>query len=154
MQTYILIFKALETFAVQTRNMKALSLKQPFAELIVGGKKTIELRKWNTNFRGEFFVHASLNTKKEWLEKYGFKELPQGCIVGKARLVDVKKYKNKEELEADADKHCAGKEWWSEPTYGFILKNAQRLDSIPLKGKLNFFDVDLDQKELKNANPH
>ena len=41
--------------------MKCLSVCQPFAELIVQGKKTIELRKWNTNFRGEFLVHAAKN---------------------------------------------------------------------------------------------
>ena len=118
--------------------MKALSLKQPWAELIVSGKKTIELRKWNTHFRGEFFVHASLNTKKEWLEKYGFTELPQGCIVGKATLVDVKKYASKEELAADYDKHCATKDFWEGKIYGFLLKNAQRIEPVPLKGKLNF----------------
>ena len=39
--------------------MKALSIKQPYAELILQGKKKIELRKWNTNFRGEFLIHAS-----------------------------------------------------------------------------------------------
>lgn len=39
--------------------MKTLSLKQPFAELILSGKKKIELRKWNTSFRGEFLIHAS-----------------------------------------------------------------------------------------------
>ncbi len=39
--------------------MKVLSLKQPFAELILSGKKTIELRKWNTKFRGEFLIHSS-----------------------------------------------------------------------------------------------
>ena len=38
--------------------MKCLSVCKPFAELIVQGKKTIELRKWNTKFRGEFLVHA------------------------------------------------------------------------------------------------
>ena len=41
--------------------MKCLSICQPFAELIVEGKKTIELRKWNTKFRGEFLVHAARN---------------------------------------------------------------------------------------------
>ena len=39
--------------------MKCLSLKQPFADLLALGKKTIELRKWNTKFRGEFLFHAS-----------------------------------------------------------------------------------------------
>ena len=28
-------------------------------------KKTIELRKWNTNFRGKFLIHASKNVNKE-----------------------------------------------------------------------------------------
>ena len=39
--------------------MKALSLVEPWGSLIVFGHKTTELRKWNTNFRGEFLVHAS-----------------------------------------------------------------------------------------------
>ena len=39
--------------------MKCLSLKQPFAELLISGKKTVELRKWNTKFRGKFLIHAS-----------------------------------------------------------------------------------------------
>jgi hypothetical protein len=38
---------------------KCLSLKQPYAELLISGKKTIELRSWDTKFRGEFLVHAS-----------------------------------------------------------------------------------------------
>ena len=42
--------------------MKAISLKQPWASLIVSGRKTIELRTWNTKFRGEFYIHASKTT--------------------------------------------------------------------------------------------
>ena len=129
--------------------MKALSLKQPWAELVVSGKKTIELRSWNTKFRGEFLVHASKQTKQKRMAEYGFKELPQGFIVGKVTLLDVKKYKNKEELEADANKHCAGKEWWSEKTYGFILENPQRIKPIHLKGSLNFFEVEWDDPHMK-----
>ena len=124
-------------------------VKTVVAEFIVSGKKTVELRKWNTRFRGEFLVHASLNTKTEWMTKQGSEDLPRGCIVGKATLVDVKKYENHGELAADADKHFAGKEWWAEPTYGFILKNAERMEPIALKDKLNFFEVkNTGQKQL------
>jgi len=35
------------------------SLKQPVAELLVSGKRTVELRKWNTKFRGKFLIDAS-----------------------------------------------------------------------------------------------
>ncbi|MEK0322582.1 MAG: ASCH domain-containing protein, partial [Nitrosopumilus sp.] len=45
--------------------MKCLSVSQPFADLIISGKKIIELRKWNTNFRGEFLIHAPIKIRIE-----------------------------------------------------------------------------------------
>ncbi len=52
--------------------MKALSLKQPFAELILQGRKKIELRKWNTSFRGEFLIHSSKTPDMMNMKKFGF----------------------------------------------------------------------------------
>jgi hypothetical protein len=120
--------------------MKALSLKQPYAELVVSGKKTIELRKWNTNFRGEFLIHASKIPDNEAMKKFGFANLPFGFIVGKAELIDVKHYANESELMKDSDKHLAGLGWGD---FGFILNNAERIEPISAKGKLNFWDFDL-----------
>ncbi len=119
--------------------MKTLSLKQPFAELILLRKKTIELRRWNTKFRGEFLIHASKNPDKKSMEDFGFKELPCGFIVGKARLVDVKIYKNDDEFLKDKDKHLASKEWGQ---YGFILKDVERIKPIPAKGNLGFWNFE------------
>ncbi|MBU2562710.1 MAG: ASCH domain-containing protein, partial [Nanoarchaeota archaeon] len=81
--------------------MKVLSLKQPFAELILQKRKIIELRKWNTKFRGEFLIHSSKIPDKKSMEKFGFKKLSCGFILGKARLVNVKRYKNEKEVEKD-----------------------------------------------------
>ena len=117
--------------------MKALSLKQPYAELVVSGKKKIELRKWKTNFRGKFLIHASKSVHEEAMKSFGFKELPTGCIVGSAVLKDVKSYSSKEELEKDKSLHLASSEWGN---YGFVLENTQRLKSIPCKGSLNFWE--------------
>lgn len=39
--------------------MKVISLKEPFATLIMNGDKKIETRSWKTNYRGELFIHAS-----------------------------------------------------------------------------------------------
>ncbi|NYZ79855.1 ASCH domain-containing protein, partial [Candidatus Micrarchaeota archaeon] len=75
--------------------MKALSLRQPFAEYVVSGTKTIELRTWNTNFRGKFFVHASGKHQT----------LPTGVIIGSAELVDVIKYENESDFLKDKKKH-------------------------------------------------
>lgn len=120
--------------------MKALSLKQPFAELILEGRKKIELRKWNTHFRGEFFIHASRNPDKESMKRFGFTTLPLGFLVGKAKLTDIKIYGNGEEHDNDKNLHLATDFWGN---HGFILENPVRIEPIPFKGQLNFFDVDL-----------
>lgn len=117
--------------------MKALSLKQPWAELILQRRKKIELRKWNTNFRGEFFIHASKNVDVDAMRRFNFTELPTGCIVGKAVLIDVKKYETDEEFSKDQKLHIASKDWGG---YGFILKNVKRVENIPCKGQLGFWD--------------
>jgi hypothetical protein len=119
--------------------MKVLSLKQPYAELVVSGKKTIELRNWNTKFRGKFLIHASLSPDKEGMKEFGFEKLSTGVIVGETELVDVKHYKNSEEHQKDKSKHLANDSWGN---YGFILKNAKRLKPISAKGKLNFWNFD------------
>lgn len=45
--------------------MKALTVKQPWASLIVNGIKDIENRTWKTNFRGRIYIHASSVQGKE-----------------------------------------------------------------------------------------
>lgn len=143
--------------------MKALSLQQPYAELVILGAKTIELRSWNTRHRGEFLIHSS----KTWygdgsisddiLEKYNLydKELDFGMIIGKANLIDVVDYCsypreemindgiNLDLLRDDEDKHLAwGYQENKKRLYGFILENPIRFQKpIPCKGMLNFFDV-------------
>jgi predicted transcriptional regulator len=119
--------------------MKTLSLKQPWAELILQGKKKIELRRWNTKFRGTFYIHASGNIDEEMMKKYNFKELPRQSVVGKVTLVDVKKYDNEDEFLKDSDKHLASSMEWG--SYGFILENPERIKEFKCKGKLGFFDV-------------
>ena len=120
-------------------NMKALSLKQPYAELVVSGRKKIELRKWDTKFRGEFLIHASKSSDLSAMQKFGFEQLPLCCIVGKAELINVKKYNNKKEFTDDSNLHLANSEWGD---YGFILRNARRLKEIKCNGKLGFWNFD------------
>jgi predicted transcriptional regulator len=119
--------------------MKTLSLKQPFAELVVSGKKTIELRKWNTKFRGKFLVHASLNPDKRAMERFGLENLPLGKIIGRVELIEVKKYEDEKEHKKDREKHLAEDSWGN---FGFILKNPKRIKPIPAKGKLGFWDFE------------
>ena len=125
--------------------MKCLSLKQPYAELLVSGKKSIELRNWNTYFRGKFLVHASKNIDKERLDflSIDHNKLTLGAIIGSAVLDDVKEYRNKLDLELDKNKHLADIKKFVFRRYGFMIKNAHRFRrSIPYPGMLKFFEVD------------
>ena len=121
--------------------MKCLSVCQPFANLIIEGKKTIELRKWITEFRGEFLVHAPQKIRIDDCKRLRIKSnMITGAIIGKAKLIDVKKYENKSELKLDSKKHLAPNNVLDNK-YGFILENPKQLKvPIPYNGKLNFFE--------------
>jgi len=122
--------------------MKALSIRQPFAELILSGRKTIELRSWNTKFRGRFLVHAGQTAQKKRLEQYGYQKLPTGFLLGEVTLQDVIIYTSRKQFEQDADKHQASGRVTSFPYYGFVLSFPLRIKPVQYKGQLGFFDVD------------
>lgn len=131
--------------------MKCLSVSQPFADLIISGKKTIELRKWNTNFRGEFLIHAPIKIRTEDCKRLKInKKFVTGAIIGKAELYEVKKYNSSTEVKADQNFHLASKNF-HDRTFGFMLKNSKPFRiPIPWKGQLGFFDVDLPKTKIKS----
>ena len=125
--------------------MKCLSLRQPYADLVVSGRKTIELRTWNTKFRGLFFVHASGNVDKEACRSFGIdpETVARKAIVGSAVLYGVIRYESTQELLKDSDRHLATGKYLNS-MYGFLLKEAKRLEQpISIPGRLGFFNVDL-----------
>ena len=126
--------------------MKCLSLKQPYADLLAFGEKTIELRKWNTRFRGEFLIHASKNIDIQACERLDIDidKLTIGAIIGSAFLYDFKEYSNQEEFNKDKQKHFSiVTKYFDGYKYGFLIRKARLFKkSIPYRGKLRFFEVD------------
>jgi hypothetical protein len=131
--------------------LKCLSVSQPFADLIVSGKKNIELRNWNTNFRGDFLIHAPLKIRVEDSKRLKInKKFITGAIIGKGQLYDVKKYNSIKEIKLDQKYHFSTKKFQNK-TFGFMLKNVKPLRiPIPWKGQLGFFDVDIPKIKIKN----
>ena len=128
--------------------MKCISLKQPYADLLASGKKTIEIRKWNTNFRGPFLIHASKNVDMESCSALGFDEnkLTKGAIIGKAFIYDVIRYATMNVFLRDRHKHYFIapdiKPNHSFKRYGFLVKDPVKFrEEIPYSGKLGFFEV-------------
>jgi ASCH domain len=79
-------------------NLRTLSIRQPHAEAIMRGTKTIEYRSRSTNVRGRIYIYASLGrySKKdelEMLEDYDITDinsddLPRGVLIGTVDLFD------------------------------------------------------------------
>lgn len=46
--------------------MKALTICQPYAELIALGQKRVENRTWPTKYRGQMYIHAGKS--RQWLD--------------------------------------------------------------------------------------
>lgn len=129
--------------------MKALSLRQPWAWLILHGGKNIENRLWNTKFRGEFLIHASATVRQADydlaqtfmkhagidIEMPPLKELPTGGIVGKATLVDVIPPFYNQDVGDDL--------WHMEGLHGFVLQDVEPVTFYKVKGALKFFEVDV-----------
>jgi len=75
--------------------MKALSIRQPWAELIMRGIKTIETRSRQTKIRGRIHIYASLGRSDPLDEadceadyRIDVDSLPRGVIVGTVELFD------------------------------------------------------------------
>jgi len=74
--------------------MRALSIRQPYAEQILRGKKRIEFRSRPTRIRGRFYIYASLSpgpTGQFGAMGLAPGDLPTGVIVGTAELVACRK---------------------------------------------------------------
>lgn len=119
----------------------ALSIRQPWAWLILNAGKNIENRTWPTRFRGWFFIHAAKGMTQEeyysvkiWLPTIGrsaaaahlpdFKQLERGGIVGMAKLGNCV-------IGSDSP-------WFCGP-YGFVLDEVKPLPFRACKGALGFF---------------
>lgn len=118
--------------------MKALSIRQPWAWLIIHGGKDIENRSWGTKFRGRFLVHAAKGmTRDEYTEAADFAKtqgitippveaLLRGGIVGSVELVDSQ------------DNSPSP---WYMGQKALVLREPRALPFIRVTGRLGFFDV-------------
>jgi hypothetical protein len=126
----------------------ALSIKQPWAALLVHGRKTIEVRRWPTRRRGRVLVHAARvpDARKEawgWVsDELRVPALQAGGIIGSAELMDCRTYRTRQEFEADCGLHLNDPSWWKgEVLYGFVFANATALPFRSYPGWVRFFSV-------------
>jgi hypothetical protein len=122
-------------------DVKALSVRQPWAWLIVAGYKDVENRKWATNFRGKIYIHAgkildragltlitsgSMNINQDIRDAVRHNSWTLGAIIGEVEIVDCV-------TQSDSP--------WFKGPYAFVLERPALYERpIPCKGKLGFFE--------------
>ena len=118
--------------------MKAITVRQPWAWLLIHGGKDIENRCWPTNYRGKIAIHAAKEmTRDEWLDAVlyaeyrgivvtpDFDELVRGAVIGTMILRDC------------VTDHESP---WFEGPYGFVMTNPVPCDACWTKGALGLWE--------------
>lgn len=115
--------------------MKALSLIQPWATLIMDGRKTCETRSWPTRWRGKVAIHSSKKIDKFACQDFGYdpKMLPTGSILGTAIIANCVQFPSELVLPDMYGNYEDGR-------FGFILTDVELfLEPIPARGALGLW---------------
>jgi activating signal cointegrator 1 len=131
--------------------MKAITIMQPWAELIVAGKKLIENRIWKTSHRGPLVIHAGKGMAYydgkdvlAWQERYGCRmplpdEVVFGALIGVVELVACVHISE----VGLGHGHLVGN-LFAEGPFCWVLENAIRLsEPIPCAGRQQVWTTDL-----------
>jgi hypothetical protein len=119
-----------------------LSIKQPWAQLIIEGRKDVEVRSWATPYRGPIWIHTGQKLDSHANERFNEHDLFRGGIIGCAELWGIRPFSAKS-WEAWRPHHLDNSPFDEElAKYGWILRNPKLLDRpIPLKGMIGLFKL-------------
>ena len=131
--------------------MKVITILQPWAELIVLGKKKIETRSFERSYRGKILIQASKKftpLQRKLCEQWPFNEymdtkrLEFGKIIGSAELTSIATTKSAvagleaRGTESAAEEYHFGD--YSEGRFAWYLQNPIKfLKTYPVKGQLS-----------------
>lgn len=133
--------------------MKAITLWQPWATLVIIGAKTLETRSWPIAYRGPLAIHAaaSTNTKlvrhllsgepfRSVLAEAGYDEvsdLPSGCVLGTVTVTDCEST-NKAFYVTQQERAFGD---FSPHRFAWTLEDPIRFpEPIPARGKQGLWD--------------
>lgn len=103
--------------------LKAISVRQPWANLIRTGYKTIETRTWPTQYRGDLVIVSSRRPRIE----------PAGMALAIVRLVDCRPMTSADEAAARC--RCYERAW------AWVLSDVRPIEPIPVRGQLGLYTI-------------
>ena len=125
--------------------MKALTIKEPWATLIIDEYKKYEFRSWKTNYRGKILIHAGKSLEKNQAKKFKEYNLKYSCgeIIGEAELIDcIKVTEEFDEYLKGINPIVYGNSGHVE-NYAWKLENIKKYNKkIPAKGQLGLWNYE------------
>lgn len=151
--------------------MRALTIIQPYAALIMSGAKRVENRSWSTKYRGRMYIHAGRSRDMLSIKhvdgidycahtQQPIERLAFGAVVGMASLIDCLP-----KTEISGGKWDALYPWIREhehtegPWCWVFAENPTPIGPWPYKGAQGLFDINPDtlnriaNRELGVAEP-
>jgi hypothetical protein len=126
-------------------DLKALTVKQPWAAAIINDGKDVENRSRPTNYRGRLFIHAGMSWSEEGAEfihnltQKRYMQTWFGKVIG---WVDVVGCHHADQCSTYDDKgqrvYCT--QWALAGHYHWVLANPVAIRPIPAKGKLGMWN--------------
>jgi hypothetical protein len=87
----------------QAHTLKVLTVKQPWATMLIAGIKTIENRTFRTRNRGTLAIHAAARVDREGAQRFPDSVGPTGVVLGTVEVLDCVR---------DADSPWAMEGYW------------------------------------------
>lgn len=121
--------------------MKTLSIKQPWLELMLQGRKDIEIRTWDTHYTGRLLLHASKRADVQACKGIGIQpyNFQNGVICGVGFLEKTICY-NERTFRQDVKRHLNKPDWYDGHQYGWVFRDIHRIEPIKCNGHLSLWD--------------
>lgn len=125
--------------------MKVLTIKEPWASLIINGYKKYEFRSWKTKYRGKILIHAGMSLEKDAAKRFSKYNLEyyKGAIIGEATITDCILVDTKFNEELRKINPLVYARSNHVETYAWKLENIKKYDKpIYIKGKLGLWNYE------------
>ena len=128
----------------------ALSIRQPWAALLVAGVKTVEVRTWFTARTGPVYIHAGklIDERPEawaWVTTPYLMALTElrGGVLGVGELGPCLRYATAAQFAADRGRHLNEPDWYVPAgLFGLPFRDLRRVPFLACPGNTNFFRVE------------
>lgn len=126
--------------------MKVITIKQPWASLIVNGYKKYEFRSWKTNYRGELYIHAGKGIDKEGMKRVESLNLkyPKSRIIGKVIIEDCIELNDKVNKKINSENEFIYGKDINRKGYAWVLKESELLNiEKEINGRLSLWNIEI-----------